>query len=95
MVLYCLGCPIPVADDPKKVVIPKGRTPDKVIKNLSFVMEDEISSNGSQSTPLFGGHKSWKQREESFRLKPTMKVRLLSHSLPLFCVASVGALIIV
>lgn len=67
-------CPIPIADDPKKVVIPKGRTPDKVVKNLLFVMEDEISSNVSQSTPLFGGHKSWKQREESFRLKPTMKV---------------------
>ncbi|GMN63600.1 hypothetical protein TIFTF001_032679 [Ficus carica] len=36
-------------------------------------MEDEISRNGSQGTALFGGHKSWKQREESFRLKPAMK----------------------
>lgn len=30
--------------------------------------------NGSQSTPLFDGHQTWQQREESFKIKPTMEV---------------------
>ncbi|KAK9944201.1 hypothetical protein M0R45_009779 [Rubus argutus] len=67
-------CPIPVASDPDKVVIPEGRTPDKIVKKLTYVMEDETMHDKSQSSPLFGGHESWSQREESFRLKPTMKV---------------------
>ncbi|CAK9153950.1 unnamed protein product [Ilex paraguariensis] len=37
-------------------------------------MEDDLPNNGSQSTLLFGGHQSWQQREESFKLKSTMKV---------------------
>jgi len=37
-------------------------------------MEDEFPSNGDLSSPLFGGHPSWKQREESFKLKSNMKV---------------------
>ncbi|KAL4330234.1 hypothetical protein AHAS_Ahas13G0379700 [Arachis hypogaea] len=67
-------CPIPVANNPDKIIIPNGRTSDKIVKKLSYVMEDEISHNGSQSSPLFGGHISWKQREESFKLKSNMKV---------------------
>ncbi|PON89936.1 hypothetical protein TorRG33x02_142220 [Trema orientale] len=67
-------CPIPLANDPEKIVIPEGRTPDKIVQNLSYVMEDEAFSNGSRSAPLFGGYQSWAQREESFKLKSTMKV---------------------
>ncbi|XP_048336155.2 probable hexosyltransferase MUCI70 isoform X1 [Ziziphus jujuba] len=67
-------CQIPLAKDPDKIVIPKGRTPDTIVKNLSYVIEDEPLNNNFQSTPLFGGHQSWSQREESFKLKPTMKV---------------------
>ncbi|KDP35574.1 hypothetical protein JCGZ_09012 [Jatropha curcas] len=66
-------CPIPVANDPDKIVIPEGRTPDKTVKNLSYIMEDEPVKNGSQS-PLFGGHQSWVQRNESFKLNSSMKV---------------------
>ncbi|GFZ00490.1 similar to Sept9 [Actinidia rufa] len=69
-----LGCSIPVADDPDKVVIPKRWTPSKVVQHLSYFMEDEVGNNGSQSPPLFGGHQSWSQRDESFKLKSTMKV---------------------
>ena len=69
-----LGCPIPVADDPEKVVIPKRWTPSKVVQHLSYFMEDEVGDNGSQSPLLFGGHQSWSQRDESFKLKSTMKV---------------------
>lgn len=68
-----LGCPIPVANDPNKVVIPKRRSPEKIVQSLSYIMEDDIANNGSQS-PLFGGHQSWQQREESFKPKSTMKV---------------------
>lgn len=73
-----LGCPIPLADDLDKIVIPKRRTPDKVVHRLSYITEDNIANNGSQSPPgppLFGGHQSWLQRQESFNLKSTMKVK--------------------
>ncbi|XP_028085231.1 uncharacterized protein LOC114286277, partial [Camellia sinensis] len=67
-------CPIPVVDDPDKIIMPKRRTPDKVVQHLSYILEDEVENNGSQSPPLFGGHQSWLQREESFKLKSIMKV---------------------
>ncbi|KAJ4715949.1 Plant/F20M13-60 protein [Melia azedarach] len=67
-------CPIPIADDPDRIVIPKERTPDTIVKNLTYFLEDELASNGSQSNPLFGGRQSWSQREESFRLNSNMKV---------------------
>ncbi|CAA0819961.1 Protein of unknown function (DUF616 [Striga hermonthica] len=67
-------CPIPVLDDPKKVVIPKKRTPERLVQRLSYFTEDSAATNGSHSSPLFGGHPTWQQREESFKLKPTMKV---------------------
>jgi hypothetical protein len=38
-------------------------------------MEDELWNNGSQTYPLFGGHQNWSQREESFKLNSTMKVK--------------------
>lgn len=75
--LILLGCPIPLAKDPDRIVIPNGRTPDKIVKNLSYVIENELLNNGSQSTPLFGGHQSWSEREKSFKLRSTMKVKFL------------------
>ncbi|KAF5947034.1 hypothetical protein HYC85_017262 [Camellia sinensis] len=66
-------CPIPLVGDPDKIVIPK-RTPDTVVQHLSYILEDEAGNNGSQSPPLFGGHQSWLQREESFKPKSTMKL---------------------
>ncbi|KAG6779684.1 hypothetical protein POTOM_016078 [Populus tomentosa] len=64
-------CPIPVIGNPERIVIPEGRTRDQIVKNISYVMEDE---DGSRSSPLFGGHQSWKQREKSFNLSSSMKV---------------------
>ncbi|KAI3922540.1 hypothetical protein MKX01_006229 [Papaver californicum] len=67
-------CIIPVADDPDSVVIPEKRTPYKFVENLSYILKDDDPSNsGSQSAPLFGGHESWEQREESFKLNSTKK----------------------
>ncbi|CAI9280256.1 unnamed protein product [Lactuca saligna] len=67
-------CSIPLANDPEKVVIPEKKSPSKFVQSLSYFEEDDINTNGSESSPLFGGHQSWKQREESFKLKSTMKV---------------------
>ncbi|KAK4745029.1 hypothetical protein SAY87_011341 [Trapa incisa] len=67
-------CSIPLAYNPDRVSIPKGMTPEEVVRDLSFVMEDDPLNNTSQSTPLFGGRQTWKQREESFKLEPSMKV---------------------
>ncbi|CAN1134622.1 Probable hexosyltransferase MUCI70 [Linum perenne] len=65
-------CSIPVASDPDKIVIPRGKTSDSIITSLSYIMDDDPVNNGS--SPLFGGHISWEQREERFKLKPSMKV---------------------
>ncbi|XP_050231644.1 probable hexosyltransferase MUCI70 [Mercurialis annua] len=65
-------CAIPVANNPDKIVIPEGRTVDTIVKNLSYILEDEPLENGSQ--PLFGGHQNWLQREESYKLNSSMKV---------------------
>lgn len=86
--VYLLGCPIPLFDDPDKIVIPTRRTSDKIVKNLSYFTEDEIPNDSSQSSPLFGGHLSWKQREESFKLKSNMKVNQLSWLLNFYQVYS-------
>ena len=74
-----LGCSIPLANDPEKVVIPKKRSPSKFVQSLSYFEEDDANTNGSESSPLFGGHQSWKEREESFKLKSSMKVNNLSN----------------
>ena len=39
-------------------------------------MEDDQWNNRSQTAPLFGGQESWLQREKSFKLNSTMKVKL-------------------
>ncbi|KAK9157256.1 hypothetical protein Scep_003830 [Stephania cephalantha] len=66
-------CLVPVLNDPESVIIPK-RTPDKIVENLSYYLEDDLVSTESNTVPLFGGHQSWSQRENSFRLNSTMKV---------------------
>ncbi|CAN8276771.1 unnamed protein product [Cochlearia groenlandica] len=64
-------CPIPVAYDPDKVLLPSARSEDTIVKNLTYITEDESSMS---QFPLFGGNISWSEREESFKLKPEMKV---------------------
>ncbi|CAL9759081.1 unnamed protein product [Musa acuminata subsp. burmannicoides] len=66
-------CSIPLMDDPDAIVIPK-RTPDTIPKFLKYVLEDDQGNANEKSQPLFGGHQSWKQRENSFKLNTTMKV---------------------
>ncbi|KAL0307824.1 UNVERIFIED_CONTAM: hypothetical protein Scaly_2969000 [Sesamum calycinum] len=70
-------CTIPVANDPYNIVIPK-KSHEKLVQRLSYIVEDS-ATNGSQSSPLFGGHQTWQQREESFKIKPTMKVTSLGY----------------
>ncbi|CAH9083138.1 unnamed protein product [Cuscuta epithymum] len=67
-------CPIPVADDPNKVVIPKLRSTERFVQSLSYVVENVTVHSGSRPLPLFGGNQTWKQRDQSFIVKPKMKV---------------------
>ncbi|KAK1305193.1 hypothetical protein QJS10_CPB11g02050 [Acorus calamus] len=67
-------CSIPLADDPDSVVIPKRGTLNTIPEKISYFSVDEVPNTESQSFPLFGGHQSWAQREESFKLNKTMKV---------------------
>ncbi|KAL9262828.1 putative hexosyltransferase MUCI70 [Drosera capensis] len=64
-------CTIPVADDAAALYIPKERTPDLIVQNLTYITEDAEMTSGS---PLFGDNVSWSMRDESFKLKPNMKV---------------------
>ncbi|KAJ4776484.1 Sept9 (DUF616) [Rhynchospora pubera] len=66
-------CAIPILDDPNAVVIPE-KTPDTIPKKLSYIEIDKKVNGEEESSPLFGGHQSWAQREESFKLKSSMKV---------------------
>ncbi|KAL4185838.1 hypothetical protein AMTRI_Chr10g7870 [Amborella trichopoda] len=63
-------CPIPLANDPEAIVIPKHSTPKTLPQKLSYILEDE-SFNGD---PLFGGRQTWEERDESFKLNTTMRV---------------------
>lgn len=69
-----LGCPIPVLDDPNDITIPSQKQDDSLLRNLSYVIEDKAVKTNSNLVPLFGGYQNWKQREDSFKLKPAMKV---------------------
>ncbi|KAF5180175.1 Sept9 [Thalictrum thalictroides] len=67
-------CEIPLANDPDTVIIPKSTTPDKIVKSLLYVSKDDSVNNDSHAVPLFGGHQTWVQRENSYKLNSTMKV---------------------
>ncbi|KAG8093711.1 hypothetical protein GUJ93_ZPchr0012g18812 [Zizania palustris] len=63
-------CHIPVAHNPNSVAIPK-RTLNTIVEKLSYITVDKQDNDLS---PLFGGHQSWKQREDGFKLNNTVKV---------------------
>ncbi|KAL0923497.1 hypothetical protein M5K25_007556 [Dendrobium thyrsiflorum] len=60
-------CSIPLADDPDAIIIPD-KTLDIIPKELLYVEVD------NQFPPLFGGHQSWSEREDSFKLNKSMMV---------------------
>ncbi|PPS06283.1 hypothetical protein GOBAR_AA14364 [Gossypium barbadense] len=55
-------CPIPLASDPEKIVIPDGKTPDVIVKGLTYIEEEDLVNNGSHTFPLFGGFVSYMLR---------------------------------
>lgn len=63
-----------MVDNPDAIVIPKKKTPETIVQNLTYIVEDKDTDVISDSQPLFGGNISWAQREDSFKLKPIMKV---------------------
>lgn len=76
-----------MADDPNRIVIPEQKSTERFVQSLSYVVENVTVYSGSRSLPLFGGNQTWKQRDESFKVKPSMKVRnrflSIEHS---FCI---------
>ncbi|XP_028551663.1 uncharacterized protein LOC110104081 isoform X2 [Dendrobium catenatum] len=60
-------CSIPLADDPDTIIIPD-KTLDIIPKELLYIEVD------NQFPPLFGGHQSWSEREDSFKLSKSMMV---------------------
>lgn len=52
-------------DNPDAVVIPEGKTLHTILNDLLYYTVDQLAKSSSEP-PLFGGHQSWKQREESF-----------------------------
>lgn len=64
-----------MADNTDKIVIPEQKSTEKFVQSLSYVVENVTVNSGSSSLPLFGGNQTWKQRDESFKVKPSMKVR--------------------
>ncbi|KAL3536854.1 hypothetical protein ACH5RR_000220 [Cinchona calisaya] len=62
-------CPVPFAKDPEKVVIPRRISTNNILKDLSYIIEDELDTNKGYS------QKRWFQREESFNLNSTMKIK--------------------
>lgn len=54
------------------------------MKDLTYIEEEDLIKNGSQYIPLFGGNESWEQREDSFKLKPSMKVELILYEMKIF-----------
>ncbi|KAH9329731.1 hypothetical protein KI387_001839, partial [Taxus chinensis] len=67
-------CPIPVLDNPDSITIPPHMEYNSLLQNLTYVIEDKALESNPSLVPLFGGYQNWKKREESFQLKPAMKV---------------------
>lgn len=63
-----------------------------ILKNLSYVLEDDLIANESNSGSVFGGHPSLQERTESFNLKESMRVHCGYGSLldgPFLCLDAV------
>eukprot|EP00250_Pteridium_aquilinum_P004471 c14674_g1_i1 orf=78-1463(-) len=63
-------CSIPLLDDPSAVRVPVAKSYMSDL-NLTYIQRDPAPFAGR---PLFGGYQTWKQREESFKLRPQMKI---------------------
>ena len=72
------GCLIPVADDLYSVGFLGYRTRAGTAEpvNLTYIVEEGAANGNELPTGVrFGRKQTWQQREESFVLKPSMKVR--------------------
>ncbi|KAG6511800.1 hypothetical protein ZIOFF_029877 [Zingiber officinale] len=55
-------------------VIPPSPLAFPILKNLRYVLEDDLIANESNSGSIFGGHPSLQERTESFNIKESMRV---------------------
>lgn len=67
-------CSIPLLDDPQAVKIPDARHNHQYHLNLTYIVEDHAFTADSKATPLFGGHQTWQQRENSFKISSQMEI---------------------
>lgn len=68
----CDVCYVPV--DQAFALMPLQPSPSPVLKNLSYVFEDNITANFSNQGSVFGGHPSLEQRNKSFDIRESMTV---------------------
>uniref|UniRef100_A0A0D3GA38 TOD1/MUCI70 glycosyltransferase-like domain-containing protein n=1 Tax=Oryza barthii TaxID=65489 RepID=A0A0D3GA38_9ORYZ len=68
----CDVCYVPV--DQAFALMPLQPSPSPVLKNLSYVFEDNITANFSNQGSVFGGHPSLEQRNKSFDISESMTV---------------------
>jgi hypothetical protein len=68
----CDVCYVPV--DQAFALMPPQPSPSPVLKNLSYVFEDNITANFSNQGSVFGGHPSLEQRNKSFDISESMTV---------------------
>ncbi|XP_002980574.2 uncharacterized protein LOC9656562 isoform X1 [Selaginella moellendorffii] len=67
-------CSIPVARNPQFVQIPSFRHDSSILRKLTYITNDRVAKGDQSKRPLFGGYQTWKERDESFKIKPAMQV---------------------
>ncbi|XP_042453591.1 probable hexosyltransferase MUCI70 isoform X1 [Zingiber officinale] len=68
----CPVCYVPV--EQAVFVMPPSPSASPILKNLSYVLKDDLIANESNSGSVFGGHPSLQERTESFDIKESMRV---------------------
>ncbi|XP_042389791.1 probable hexosyltransferase MUCI70 isoform X1 [Zingiber officinale] len=68
----CPVCYVPV--EQAVFVMPLSPSASPILKNLSYVLKDDLIANESNSGSVFGGHPSLQERTESFDIKESMRV---------------------
>ncbi|WOL17073.1 hypothetical protein Cni_G25862 [Canna indica] len=68
----CPVCYVPV--EHAMLLRPPSPSESPILKNLNYVLEDNLIANESNGGSIFGGHPSLLQRNESFNIKESMTV---------------------
>lgn len=72
MLAACPVCYVPV--EQAVFAMPPSPSASPILKNLSYVLEDDLIANESNTGSVFGGHPSLQERTESSDIKESMRV---------------------